>query len=153
MLKDIRLSMLTSQNNIPSQFKHFTIERMLRYIEEHKNMPLDVATMRDLSVVLDIIKEHFDKVSYYLFTLKTLQDKAKTNELYKVHTYINNITKRYLANSQKIDEYMQNAIESMKDMETNLRKNGFSRDKDEVRYLAATISNTQIYLDTIGVLS
>ena len=149
MTKDMPLEMLTSKG-IPSQFKSYTIGDMLRYIEENKNASLDISTMDDISKVLEIIKEHYDKISFYLSTLETLQNQAEKNELYKVHTYINNITKRYLQNKSKIEEQQQNALESIQEMEVNLRKNGFTRDKDDVRYLAANVSNTQTYMETIG---
>lgn len=151
MTNDMPLAMLAkSGDRVPLQFKHFTIGDMLRFVEDNKDATLDVGTMNDISVVIDMLENYYSGAMQYISTLETLNEKAATNELYEVHTYNNNVTKRYLKNKDAIINKFQMAFDAMKTMEANMRKNGFSRSRDDVRYLSATVLNTDTYINTIG---
>lgn len=145
MIDDMPLSMING--NIPSQYKFRTIGQFMEFIERNKDTKFDKKEAMDISIALDTISSYLDKVNYYIATLGTIQEEASKNELYKIHTYINNITKRYLLQSEGIRNKINEYTNLLKEMSVNLVKNGFTRDKDNTRYLAATIANTNTYLE------
>jgi len=142
-------SFVNNPSELPLIFRNFTISDLLNFIEENKNNNLDADMMDALSRTMEIASQHMANTNAYLWALENLSI-SNSESVKQGHTYDNEITKRLLQAKEDINAKQQRDMEAMDVMLLNLRKNGYTREKENTRYMAAQISNNDIYLSTIG---
>ena len=66
------------------------------------------------------------------------------------HTYDNQITRRFIDERANLEMKLIDDHDKISLMYENMKKNGFSKLKEELRYQAAHLSNTNMYMtDTL----
>lgn len=146
---DIRLSFFDTDLKIAPRFKFYTVSDFVNFLIENKNNALDENTMYDIQSGMEILHAYNNHMNIYMWGLSQLSKVSKEDAMYH-HTYMNEITKRLLENGAEVTENINKIKESLDAMYLNMMKNGFTREKENIRYLCATISNTDLYLNTIG---
>ena len=150
-ISGIMLYEIAPMEDIPLMFRNYSLADLINFIDANKTSPMDMNTMLALDKAIRIYKAHMNNIGMYLWGLETLKATADTNQMLKEgHTYDNQITRRFIDERANLEMKLKDDHDKISLMYENMKKNGFSKLKEELRYQAAHLSNTNMYMtDTL----
>ncbi|MFA5542161.1 MAG: hypothetical protein WDA47_00165 [Bacilli bacterium] len=150
-ISGIMLYEIAPMEDIPLMFRNYSLADLINFIDANKTSPMDMNTMLALDKAIRIYKAHMNNIGMYLWGLETLKATADTNQMLKEgHTYDNQITRRFIDERANLEMKLIDDHDKISLMYENMKKNGFSKLKEELRYQAAHLSNTNMYMtDTL----
>ncbi len=149
---DLPLELLTGNMfPLPMEFRGKTLGFFLNYLDMNKNVSLEKGQLATIEMIVEHANAFLTKLKAYMAALEMFKAEEGTDAYAKGnHTMLNNITEQLLNQKEYIEDFHEKARSQFMEAYELLKKNGFVREKDNLRYHYNSLHNDDLYIRVVS---